>query len=159
MFALSLRLYRGKYARERKKKTFFCEKSVCEKKGERRGRTRVFHSNHFLHPRKEALEGRRGGAEYAIFSVNLFARTKYRPRRENREKENIGREESPGLVISRIFDSQQTRLLLLLCPYIFERFCLFPPGFIFFCHPRTPVVFCLPFPLIYCSVSSYARLL
>ena len=33
MFALSLRLYRGKYARERKRKTFFCEKSVCEKKG------------------------------------------------------------------------------------------------------------------------------
>ncbi len=34
MFALSLRLYRGKYARERKKKIFFCEKSVCEKRGE-----------------------------------------------------------------------------------------------------------------------------
>ncbi len=78
------------------------------------------------------------GAEYAIFSVNLFARAKYRPRRKNREKENIGREESPGLVISRIFDSQQPRRRPPPLPIYIREILSFPSRVHIFLSPSNP---------------------
>ncbi len=85
--------------RERgKRKVFFAKSQFAKKRGEEGENTCLPLKSFFYTQGRRRWRGGGDGAEYAIFPVNLFARAKYRPRRENREKENIGREESPGLV-------------------------------------------------------------